>query len=74
MMKIEGHPEMEAIYYICVIPVVMNCIMFVMLSKISRLELWGVTKEERQDEETAFDLKEALHVGIVSGLCMNSII
>jgi len=74
MMRIEGHPELEAIYYICVIPIMINSLMFVLLSRISRLELSCTIKEHTQNMEGVFDLQEALKVGIVSGLCMNSII
>merc|ERR550534_1779786 len=75
LMGIKGHPELEAIWYICLIPMIMNSIIFYFLSKISRLELPCVLVEERSNvEEQFFDLPEAVQVGIVFAIYMNLVI
>lgn len=75
LMGIKGHPELEAIWYICLIPMIINSIIFYFLSKISRLELPCVLVEERSNvEEQFFDLQEAVQVGIVFSIYMNLVI
>jgi len=75
LMGIKGHPELEAIWYICLIPMIINSIIFYFLSKISRLELPCVSVEERSNvEDQFFDLQEAVQVGIVFSVYMNLVI
>jgi len=74
MMRIPGHPKLEAIYYITGIPIFVNTVMFLMMSKISRLELSCIPSQQRSIKDLSFDIPEALNVGIVYGIFNNSTI
>jgi len=74
-MTIEGKPDLEAIFYVCVIPMLMNVFMFFMFSRISRFRLpcIDVTRRTSFDQQR-FDLHEAVKVGIVFCAIVNSTI
>merc|ERR1719320_1142491 len=75
LMKIDGEPELEAIFYVCLIPIVMNVFMFFMFSRISRFRLpCIVVKEITLREQQRFDIQEAVKVGIVFCLMVNLVI
>jgi len=74
-MTIEGHPRMEAIFYVCLIPMVMNVFMFFMFSRISRFRLPCIqVKRRSSSDQQRFDLHEAVKVGIVFCAIVNSTI
>lgn len=75
LMIIEDHPNLEALFYVCLIPIVMNVFMFFMFSRISRFRLPCITVRRRISvDEQKFDLHEAVKVGIVFCAIVNSVI
>jgi len=77
MKDTQTQQELEAIYYVCLIPIAMNAFMFFMFSRISRLQLPCITvKDKRRSsrEMEKFDMLEGLKVGVVFCLMMNSML
>jgi len=74
-MELRGNPHLEAIFYVCLIPIVMNAFMFFMFSRISRLQLpcFSVDKKVSGERQT-FDLREAFKVGVVFCAMVNTVI
>jgi len=74
-MTIEGKPRLEAIFYVCLIPMVMNVFMFFMFSRISRFRLPCIhVRWKSSTDQHRFDLHEAVKVGIVFCAIVNSTI
>jgi len=74
-MEIKSNPHLEAVLYVCLIPIVMNVFMFFMFSRISRLHLPCITVKSRSDDDNRqYDVKEAIKVGIVFCLMVNIVI
>jgi len=69
--------HMEAIYYVCLIPIAMNAFMFFMFSRISRLQIPCITVQDRSgstSDKRRFDVGEGLRVGVIFCLIMNSVL
>lgn len=69
--------HMEAIYYVCLIPIAMNAFMFFMFSRISRLQLPCINVQPRSgssSDKRRFDVGEGLRVGVIFCLIMNSVL
>lgn len=69
--------HLEAIYYVCLIPIAMNAFMFFMFSRISRLQLPCLNVKARtrsNSNKRRFDLNEGLKVGVVFCFMMNTIL
>jgi len=68
--------HMEAIYYVCLIPIAMNAFMFFMFSRISRLQIPCISVQARSasSDKRRFDVAEGLRVGVIFCLIMNSVL
>jgi len=69
--------HVEAIYYVCLIPIAMNAFMFFMFSRISRLQLPCLNVKARKksnSDKRRFDVNEGLKVGVIFCLMMNSLL
>jgi len=76
-MELRDNPHMEAIFYVCLIPIVMNAFMFFMFSRISRLQLPCLPVDKKatgSGDRQAFDLREAFRVGVVFCAIVNTVI
>lgn len=73
-MEIANEPHLESLLYVCIIPIVMNAFMFFMFSRIARLNLPCITVKQRSAEGQSFDMQEAMKVGIVFLMMVNTVI
>jgi len=69
--------HLEAIYYVCLIPIAMNAFMFFMFSRISRLQLPCIRVKSHSRASIgskSFDINEGLKVGVIFCILMNTVL
>jgi len=69
-----SNKDEEAIIFIAVMPMILNALMFLMFSQISRMLIPFLKIEIKKDPRAPFNVWEALKVGLFYTMCLNMVL